>query len=97
MAHRLHWGSTQRRFPCPSHYHLDHTDTLYAVYLPNERLLWTADFALVRTILPIGGPDYYFPGAVKAMERLAALDFDTFVPSHSGYGKSKTSSTTSAS
>jgi glyoxylase-like metal-dependent hydrolase (beta-lactamase superfamily II) len=60
-------------------------------------LLWTADFALVRTILPIGGPDYYFPGAVKAMERLAALDFDTFVPSHFGYGNSKTSSTTSAS
>lgn len=64
-----------------------HTDTLYAVYLPKERLLWTADFALVRTILPIGGPDYYFPGAIKAMGRLAALDFDTFVPSHFGYGK----------
>ena len=64
-----------------------HTDTLYAVYLPKERLLWTADFALVRTILPIGGPDYYFPGAIKAMERLAALEFDTFVPSHFGYGK----------
>ena len=64
-----------------------HTDTLYAVYLPKERLLWTADFALVRTILPIGGPDYYFPGAIKAMERLAELDFDTFVPSHFGYGK----------
>ncbi|KPK15198.1 MAG: hypothetical protein AMJ62_10165 [Myxococcales bacterium SG8_38] len=64
-----------------------HTDTLYAVYLPDERLLWTADFALVRTILPIGGPDYYFPGAIKAMERLAALDFDVFVPSHFGYGK----------
>lgn len=64
-----------------------HTDTLYAVYLPSERILWTADFALVRTILPIGGPDYYFPGAIKSMERLAALDFDTFVPSHFGYGK----------
>jgi glyoxylase-like metal-dependent hydrolase (beta-lactamase superfamily II) len=64
-----------------------HTDTLYAVYLPEERLLWTADFALVRTILPMGGPDYYFPGAIKSMERLAALDFDIFVPSHFGYGK----------
>lgn len=64
-----------------------HTDTLYAVYLPEERLLWTADFGLVRTIIPIGGPDYYYPGAIKGMERLAALDFDTFVPSHFGYGK----------
>jgi len=64
-----------------------HTDTLYAVYLPDERVLWTADFALVRTILPVGGPDYYFPGAIKGMERLASLDFDTFVPSHFGYGK----------
>lgn len=63
-----------------------HTDTLYAVHLPEERVLWTADFALVRTILPMGGPDYYFPGAIKSMERLAALDFDVFVPSHFGYG-----------
>lgn len=64
-----------------------HTDTLYAVYLPEERVLWTADFALVRTIMPIGGPDYYFPGAIKGMNRLATLDFDTFVPSHFGYGQ----------
>ena len=64
-----------------------HSDTLYAVYLPGERLLWTADFGLVRTILPIGGPDYYFPGASRSRERLAGLDFDTFVPSHFGYGK----------
>lgn len=65
---------------------LTHTDTLYAVYLPSEKLLWTADFLLVRTILPVGGPDYYFPGAYRAMDQLAALDFETFVPSHFGYG-----------
>jgi glyoxylase-like metal-dependent hydrolase (beta-lactamase superfamily II) len=63
-----------------------HTDTLYAVHLPKERLLWTADFGLVRTMLPIGGPDYYYPGARKAFKRLAALEFDTFVPSHFAYG-----------
>jgi glyoxylase-like metal-dependent hydrolase (beta-lactamase superfamily II) len=66
-----------------------HTDTLYAVYLPDEKVLWTADFVLVRTFIPLGGPDYYFPGAIKAMDRLAALDFDTFVPSHFGYGTKK--------
>lgn len=64
-----------------------HTDTLYALYLPSERLLFTADFGLVRTIPPLGVPDAYFPGMMAAMERLTQLDFDTFVPSHFGIGR----------
>ncbi len=64
-----------------------HTDTLYAVYLPAEKILHTADIGLIRTIPPLGGPDYYVPGAFKAYEKLLALDFDTYVPSHFGIGK----------
>ncbi len=63
-----------------------HTDTLYSVYLPGEDLLFTADFGLIRTIPPIGGPDYYIPGALKEMERVSKLRFSIFVPSHFGYG-----------
>jgi glyoxylase-like metal-dependent hydrolase (beta-lactamase superfamily II) len=64
-----------------------HTDTLYAFYLPGEKLLHTVDMGLVRTVFPIGGPDMYMPGVIKQMDRLAALDFDAYVPSHFGYGK----------
>jgi glyoxylase-like metal-dependent hydrolase (beta-lactamase superfamily II) len=64
-----------------------HTDTLYAFYLPGEKLLHTADMGLVRTVFPIGGPDMYMPGVIRAMDRLAQLDFDTWIPSHFGFGK----------
>lgn len=63
-----------------------HTDTLFAVYLPDEKVLHTADFGLIRTLPPLGGPDYYIPGALKAYDRLLALDFDYYVPSHFGRG-----------
>lgn len=64
-----------------------HTDTLYAFYLPKERVLHTADVGLMRTIYPIGGPDMYTPGMIRAMQRLAKLEFDTWIPSHFEYGK----------
>ena len=64
-----------------------HTDTLYAFYLPKEKILHTADVGLVRTIYPIGGPDMYMPGMIREMQRLAKLDFDTWIPSHFAAGK----------
>jgi glyoxylase-like metal-dependent hydrolase (beta-lactamase superfamily II) len=63
-----------------------HTDTLYAYYLPGEKVLYTVDMGLIRTVMPIGGPDMYMPGVLKQMDRLAALDFDAYVPSHFEYG-----------
>jgi glyoxylase-like metal-dependent hydrolase (beta-lactamase superfamily II) len=63
-----------------------HTDTLYAYYLPGEKLLYTVDTGLIRTVLPLGGPDIYTPGVIKQMDRLAQLDFDVYIPSHFGYG-----------
>jgi glyoxylase-like metal-dependent hydrolase (beta-lactamase superfamily II) len=65
---------------------LSHTDTLYAFHLPAQRLVFTADLGLVRTMAPDGVPDRYAPGYLAAMNRLIAIDFDTFVPSHFGYG-----------
>jgi len=66
-----------------------HTDTLYAFHIPSERLLFTADLGLVKTVAPDGVPDRYAPGYLAAMDRLIAFDFDTFVPSHFGYGVKK--------
>ncbi len=65
---------------------LSHTDTLYAFHIPSERLVFTADLGLVKTVAPDGVPDRYAPGYLAAMNRVIALDFDTFVPSHFGYG-----------
>lgn len=63
-----------------------HTDTLYAVHIPQEGLLFTADFGLVKTFPPVGTPDFYRPGMLRAMERVSKLDFRSFVPSHFGHG-----------
>jgi glyoxylase-like metal-dependent hydrolase (beta-lactamase superfamily II) len=64
-----------------------HTDTLYAFYLPKERVLHTVDVGLIKTLYPIGGPDMYMPGMIRAMEKLSKLDFDVWLPSHFEYGK----------
>lgn len=64
-----------------------HSDTIYAVHLPDSRVLFTADLGLVRAIPPVGVPDRYGPGYLKALERVAAIDFDVFVPSHFGFGR----------
>ncbi|MEE9326503.1 MAG: MBL fold metallo-hydrolase [Cocleimonas sp.] len=65
---------------------LSHTDTLYAYHIPSQRLVFTADLGLVKTAPPAGVPDRYGPGYLKAMNRIIDIDFDTFVPSHFGYG-----------
>ena len=65
---------------------LSHTDTLYAFHIPEERLMFTADLGLVKTVAPNGVPDRYAPGYLAAMNRLIAIDFDIFIPSHFGYG-----------
>lgn len=59
-----------------------HSDTLYAFYLPADKTLFTADLGLVKTAPPAGIPDSYWPGYVAALDRVAALDFNAFVPSH---------------
>jgi glyoxylase-like metal-dependent hydrolase (beta-lactamase superfamily II) len=66
---------------------LSHTDTLFAVLLPEEGVLFAPDLGFVRSLPPAGMPDMYYPGYVAALERLAALDFDLYVPSHFDTGE----------
>ncbi len=61
-------------------------DTLYAVYLPKQKILHTADLGMVKAIPPVGIPDAYLPGYLRALDRVATLDFDRWVPSHFGLG-----------
>ncbi len=61
---------------------LSHPDTLYAVHLPGAGVLFAPDLGFVRAVPPAGMPDMYYPGYVRALERLAARDFAHYVPSH---------------
>lgn len=71
------------------HLGASHTDTLYAVHLPDEGVLYLADMVGVRVLLPGGGVALYSPGYLRALDRLAALEFDRFVPSHFGHGSKR--------
>jgi len=59
-----------------------HTDTLYAFFIPSERLVFAPDTAFVHAFPPFGLPDWYYPGYMRALDRIAELDFDSCVPSH---------------
>jgi glyoxylase-like metal-dependent hydrolase (beta-lactamase superfamily II) len=59
-----------------------HSDTLYAFYFPAERVAFTPDLAFIRSLPPFGVPDTYYPGYVRALDKLAALEFDLCVPTH---------------
>ncbi len=65
---------------------LSHTDTLYAFHLPGRNLVYAPDVGFVKS-WPTPGPFHtYFPGYIRAMEKIAALDFRVFVPSHGPAG-----------
>lgn len=59
-----------------------HTSTLFSVHVPAARTVYAADLAFVHALPPNGMPDHDRPGLIKAIKRLAALDFDHYVPSH---------------
>ena len=56
----------------------EHSDGLLAVYLPAEKLLWTADITIVNpTPVQLGT----LKSAVAAFDRLK-LDYNTWLPAH---------------
>ncbi len=63
-----------------------HTDTFFAIYLPAEKIVFGSDIALIRAFPPNGMADTYYPGYRKAMARISALPFETYVGGHFGYG-----------
>lgn len=66
-----------------------HTDTMYAVHLPSERLVFAADTVGLDVMLPAGGVAIYMPAYLAALDRLQSLDFDLFVSSHFGWGSKR--------
>ena len=56
----------------------EHSDGLVAVYLPVEKLLWTADISVVN---PTPAQAAVVRSAVQALNRLK-LDYETWLPAH---------------
>jgi glyoxylase-like metal-dependent hydrolase (beta-lactamase superfamily II) len=63
-----------------------HSQNLYAFHFPRQRLLLAPDLLFIKAFPPFGLPDWYYPGYIRALDRLIALDFDIAVPSHADAG-----------
>ena len=56
----------------------EHSDGMLAVYLPAEKVLWSADITVVN---PNPGQLATVKAAVEAINKLK-LDFNTWIPAH---------------
>jgi len=63
-----------------------HSTTLYAFYVPAARVVFAPDLLFRETVPPFGLPDWYYPGYVRALDRLIALDAKDYVPTHFARG-----------
>ncbi len=61
-----------------------HLATLYAFHGPQGDVVFAADMMFVRTVPPFDFPDFYYPGYVRALDRIIDLKAAHYVPSH-GY------------
>lgn len=63
-----------------------HSETLYAFHLPSENVLFLPDLMFKDAMPPFGFPDWYYPGYIRALDRLLRVDADHFVPTHFDMG-----------
>ena len=63
-----------------------HSHTLYGFYVPSARVVFAPDMMFVRMVPPFDFPDHYYPGYIRALDRLIALDAEHYVPSHGDRG-----------
>lgn len=54
---------------------------MFAVFLPEQRVLYAADTVAVQALLPAGGVSVFTPDDLAALDRIESLDFKAFVPS----------------
>ena len=63
-----------------------HSHTLYGFYVPSEGVVFAADMMFVKAVPPFDFPDFYYPGYIRALDRLIALNAKHYVPSHTARG-----------
>ena len=59
-----------------------HSQTLYGFHIPSQSAVFAPDMMFVRALPPFDFPDFYFPGYLRALDRLIALEAEHYVPSH---------------
>ena len=59
-----------------------HSTTLFCFYFPDHSVVFAPDMMFVQAMPPFGFPDWYYPGYIRALDRLIALDAAHYVPSH---------------
>jgi glyoxylase-like metal-dependent hydrolase (beta-lactamase superfamily II) len=63
-----------------------HSHTLYGIHIPAANVVFCPDMMFVKTLPPFDFPDFYYPGYIRALDRLIALNAEHYVPSHTGRG-----------
>jgi glyoxylase-like metal-dependent hydrolase (beta-lactamase superfamily II) len=63
-----------------------HSHTLYGFFVPSAGVVFAPDMMFVKTIPPFDFPDFYYPGYVRALDRLIELNANHYVPSHADRG-----------
>ena len=59
-----------------------HSHTLYGFHIPADDVVFAPDMMFVNAMPPFGFPDFYYPGYIRALDRLIAVDAKHYVPSH---------------
>lgn len=63
-----------------------HSHTLYGFYVPSAGVVFAPDMMFVKLVPPFDFPDHYYPGYIRALDRLIALNAAHYVPSHGERG-----------
>lgn len=63
-----------------------HSHTLYGFLVPSAGVVYAPDMMFVQTVPPFDFPDFYYPGYIRALDRLIALNVEHYVPSHAWRG-----------
>jgi len=63
-----------------------HSHTLYGFHIPAAGVVYAPDMMFVRMLPPFDFPDFYYPGYIRALDRLLALGAAHYVPSHGDRG-----------
>ena len=59
-----------------------HSQTLYGFHVRDADVVYAPDMMFVRAFPPFDFPDFYYPGYLRALDRLIALEAAHYVPSH---------------
>ncbi|MBP6010962.1 MAG: MBL fold metallo-hydrolase [Alphaproteobacteria bacterium] len=63
-----------------------HSHTLYGFHVPSAGVVFAPDMMFVKMVPPFDFPDHYYPGYIRALDRLIALNAAHYVPSHGDRG-----------